>query len=157
MNRRLKFLLFVCLFVAQIVIYRYSNIFKLNIDFLFLILVYISRRSSFLKGILSAAAIGLITDCLSVHIFGVFGFSRTVAAYMIGELSRFFDLRRYVFIFLLVFISLSISNLIANVFFYFILGHKIGLNLVLYPPLFTGLAAVVILSPPKMKEYLDVY
>jgi rod shape-determining protein MreD len=149
--------MFVFLVAAQIVFYRYNNILKLNIDFLFLILVYISRRSSFLKGILSAAAIGLITDCLSAHIFGVFGFSRTAAAYMIGELSRFFDLRRHVFIFLLVFISLSLSNLIANVFFYFILGHKIGLNLVFYSPLFTGLAAVAILIPPKMKEYLDVY
>ncbi|MCI0470465.1 MAG: rod shape-determining protein MreD [Candidatus Aminicenantes bacterium] len=157
MNSRLKFLLFVCLIAAQIVFYRYNYILKLNIDFLFLILVYLSRRPGFLKGILAAAVIGLITDCLSVHVYGVFGFSRTAAAYMIGELSRFFDLRRYIFIFLLVFISLAVSNFIANVFFYFILGHKIGLNLVFYPPLFTGSAAVLILSLPKMKENLDVY
>jgi rod shape-determining protein MreD len=126
-------------------------------DLLFLILVFISIKSSFLKSILSAAAIGLVTDFLSGNVLGVFGFSRTIAAYLINELSRYLDLRKNIFLFLIISLSLFISNLIANIFFYFILNFEISLNLVLYPPLLTALVGFIIVSPAKIKTYLDVY
>jgi rod shape-determining protein MreD len=157
MNRRIKFLLFLFLAIGQIVVNRYIDILKINIDLLFLILVFISVKSGFLKSILSAAVIGLVTDFLSGNILGVFGFSRTIAAYLISELSTYLDLRKNTFLFLLIVLPLFISNLIANIFFYFILGYPIGLHLLLYPPLLTGLAGLLIVSPAKMKEYLDVY
>ena len=135
----------------------YVDKLKLNFDLLFLILVYISIKSSFVKSILVASAIGLITDFLSGNIMGVFGFSRTIAAYLINEMSKYLDLRRNIFLFLLTALSLFISNMIANIFFYFILHFKISLNLILYPPLLTGLLGLVIVSPAKMKKYLDVY
>lgn len=157
MNRRIKLLLFVFLVTGQIVINRYIDTLKINIDLLFLILVYISVKSSFLKSILSATAIGLVTDFFSGNIFGVFGFSRTVSAYVIFELHKYLDLEKPHFQFLLITLSLFISNLIANTFFYFILDYKISLNLVLYPPLLTSAVGIIILSSAKMREYLDVY
>jgi rod shape-determining protein MreD len=157
MNRRIKFLLFLFLVTGQIVVNRYIDISKINVDLLFLILVYISVKSGFLNSILSAAAIGIITDFLSGNIPGVFGFSRTLAAYLIRELSIYLDIRKNTFLFLLIALSLFVSNLIANIFFYFILGYPVGLNLVFYPPLLTGLVGLLIASPAKMKEYLDVY
>lgn len=157
MNRRIKFLLFLFLVIGQIVVNMYIDKLKLNFDLLFLILVYISVKSSFVKSILSATAIGLITDFLSGNVMGVFGFSRTLSAYLINELSKYLDLRRNIFLFLLTALSLFISNLIANIFFYFILDFKISLNLILYPPLLTGLVGLIIVSPARMKKYLDVY
>ena len=157
MNRRIKLLLFLFLTIGQIVVNRYIDILKINIDLLFLILVYISVKSGFYKSILSAAAIGLITDFLSGNILGIFGFSRTVAAYLISELSIYLDLRKNTFLFVLIGLSLFFSNLIANIFFYFILHYPISLNLVFYPPLLTGLVGLLIVSPAKMKKYLDVY
>ncbi len=66
-------------------------------------------------------------------------------------------MRRNIFLFLLIVIPMFISNLTASIFFYFILNFKIGANLVLYSPLLTGILGVLILSPRKMKQYLDVY
>ncbi|MCK4766136.1 MAG: rod shape-determining protein MreD [Candidatus Aminicenantes bacterium] len=157
MNRRIKFFLFIFLVVAQIAINLYTNVLKVNIDLLFLILVYIAVKSSFLKSILSAAAIGLVTDFFSGSFPGVFGFSRTISAYLISEISKYLDLRKNIFIFLLVALSLFISNFIANIFFLIILGYKISLNLILYPPLLSGLTGIILLNLPKMKQKLDVY
>lgn len=157
MNRKTILLLFIFLATAQILIYRYIDILKINIDLLFLILVYISIKSSFLKNILSASVIGLVTDFFSGNIPGVFGFSRTVAAYLISEYAKYFDLDKFHFRFFLILLPLLISNLIANTFFYFILNTPISLNLVLYSPLVTGLVGMVISAPKRMKESLDVY
>ncbi len=157
MKRRIKLWMFILLILLQIVVNRHINELKLNLDLFFLILVYISIKSNFLPTILSATAIGLLTDFFSGNVLGVFGFSRTIAAYLIHEISTYLDLRRNIFLFLLIVIPMFISNLTASIFFYFILNFKIGANLVLYSPLLTGILGVLILSPRKMKQYLDVY
>lgn len=149
--------MFVLLVLLQVAVNRYFNTWKLNLDFLYLILVYISVKSGFLKTILFAAAVGLVTDYTSGSVMGVFGFSRTISAYFIHEISTFLDLRRNLFLFLLIAVSLLISNLVANLFFFIILNFEISANLVLYPAGLTGLVGVLILSPKKMKQYLDVY
>lgn len=150
-------MLFIFLVTGQIVIYQYIDIIKINIDCLFLILVYISLKSSFLKSILAATAIGLVTDFFSGNVLGVFGFSRTVSAYLISEFSKYLDLEKFHFQFLLISITLFISNLIANTFFYFIFDYNISLKLVLYPPLLTGFVGMSILLLAGKEEYLDVY
>ncbi len=157
MNRKFRIGIFVVLIILQIVIYRYDNILKINVDFLYLILVYISVKSGFFKTILSATMIGLVTDYFSMNVMGVFGFSRTVAAYLLNEIFRHIDLKNSLLVFLLIAISLFISNLIANIFFYIILGVKLSPNLILFQPIYTGLVGAFILIPSKMKEYLDVY
>ncbi len=157
MNRKFRIGIFVVLIILQIVIYRYDNILKINVDFLYLILVYISVKSGFFKMILSATMIGLVTDYFSMNVMGVFGFSRTVAAYLLNEIFRHIDLKNSLLVFLLIAISLFISNLIANIFFYIILGVKLSPNLILFQPIYTGLVGAFILIPSKMKEYLDVY
>ncbi len=157
MNRKFKIGLFVVLIILQIAFHRYENILKINLDLLYLILVYISAKSGFFKTILSATMIGLVTDHFCMNILGVFGFSRTIIAYILNEISRHIDLKNNLFVFLLLAISLCISNLISNIFFYIILGVKFSLNLLFYQPIFTGLVGAFILIPSKIKEYLDVY
>ncbi len=156
MNRNFKFLAFGLLILAQLFLQRYKRGF-FNIDFLFLILVYISVKSGFLKSVFSATAIGLITDYLSGNILGVFGFSRTVSAYLLNEISMRIDLKSNFFVFLLISSSLALSNLIANVFFHYISQYPIDLNLILYQPLLTGMVGLLIVIPSRVRQNLDVY
>ncbi len=157
MNRKIKVLLFCLLIIAHVVINRHIDTIKINIDLLFLILAYVAVKSSFLKCILVAMAIGLVTDFFSGGILGVFGFSRTLAAYVIAELSRYLDLRKNIFLFLLIALSLFMSNMIANLFFYFILDAQLNITMVVYSPLVTAFIGSLIINLPKMKQDLDVY
>lgn len=157
MGRRFKIALFIVFILLQVAIHRYVNELKLNLDLLYLILVYISIRSSFMKTVFSAAVIGLITDFFSMQVMGVFGFSRTIIAYLLNETAPHIDLKNNTFAFLLIAVSLFLSNLVANTFFYFISGTSFDSNLILYPPLLTGLLGVLIISPSSIKRHLDVY
>lgn len=157
MNKKFKVGLLVILIFLQIVVHRYMNILRFNVDLLYLILVYISVKSGFFKTILFATVIGLITDYSSMNVMGVFGFSRTITAFLLNEVSIHIDLKNNLFVFLLVALSLFLSNIAANIFFYFILNIGFNLNLIFYQPLFTGLIGVLILSSSRIKKYLDVY
>ena len=157
MGRRFKIALFIVFILLQVAIHRYVNELKLNLDLLYLILVYISIRSSFMKTVFSAAVIGLTTDFFSMQVMGVFGFSRTIIAYLLNETAPHIDLKNNTFAFLLIAVSLFLSNLVANTFFYFISGTSFDSNLILYPPLLTGLLGVLIISPSSIKRHLDVY
>lgn len=156
MNRRFKVIVFVLLVLGQIVIHRYSHQLKLNLDLFYLILVYISVTGGFYKSLIAGMVVGLITDYLSMNVLGVFGFSRTFAAYLLNELSRGIDLRNNVFVFLLIAVSLVLSNAVANIFFYLISGSGFNLGLVLYQPLLTALVGLIIAGTEKAKKYLDV-
>jgi rod shape-determining protein MreD len=157
MNRKIKIGLFILLIGLQVLSHRYRGMLKFNLDLLHLILVYIAIRSGFMKTIFSAMAIGLVTDYFSMQVMGVFGFSRTITGYLLNEISRHIDLKNNVLVFLLISVSLCFSNLIANLFFHFILGFPFQLSLILYQPLSTGLLGVLLIAPRKMKQYLDVY
>ena len=110
-GRRFKIALFIVFILLQVAIHRYVNELKLNLDLLYLILVYISIRSSFMKTVFSAAVIGLITDFFSMQVMGVFGFSRTIIAYLLNETAPHIDLKNNTFAFLLIAVSLFLSNL----------------------------------------------
>ncbi|MDQ1352738.1 MAG: Rod shape-determining protein MreD [Acidobacteriota bacterium] len=157
MNRRVKVGIFLLLIGLQVLSHRYRDVLKFNLDFLHLILVYIAVQSGFVKTILSATVIGLITDYFSMQVMGVFGFSRTISGYLLNEIARHIDLKNNFLAFLLISVSLLFSNLIANVFFHFISGFPFQLSLILYQPLATGLLGVLIILPRKMRQYLDVY
>jgi rod shape-determining protein MreD len=133
------------------------NILKLNLDLLFLILVYISIKSGFLKTLLSATVIGLITDYFSMNVLGVFGFSRTIIAYFLNNMAKHIDLKNNLLVFTLISISLCLSNLIANTFFLLISGLKYNLNLIVIQPVLTGIMGILIVCTTKFKKYLDVY
>jgi rod shape-determining protein MreD len=157
MNRRFKILVFVLLVVGQIVIHQYVRQLHVNVDLFYLILVYISVTKGFYQSMAGGMAIGLITDYLSGNVLGVFGFSRTLAAYFLNELSRRIDLRNNVFVFMLIAVSMAFSNIIANIFFSFILNYTINLSLVLYQPLLTAFVGLIIVGTDKAKTYLNVY
>lgn len=150
-------MIFILLILGEIIINKYIHQLRLNLDLLFLILVYISLNSGFIKCIMVGTVIGLITDYFCMNVMGVFGFSRTLAVFLLFELSRRIDLNNNFFVFLLVFISLSISNVIANIFFTIILNFDFSMRLILVQPLFTGMMAVLIAGSSKAKRYLDVY
>ncbi len=156
-NRRFKVGLFVFLIALQVFLQRYVDVLKLNPDLLYLILVYISVKSGFIKTVFSATAVGLVTDYFSMQVMGVFGFSRTLIAYLLNETSQHIDLKNNALVFLLTAVSLFVSNLVANLFFHIIAKTPFQLNLVVYQPLLTGLFAVLILFPGKIRQYLDVY
>lgn len=157
MKRRIRIIFFLILFSAQILSNLYFHSIKLHIDFLFLILVFIAIKSGIVKTIASATLIGWITDYFSMGNIGIFGFSRTVVAFLLHELSRFIDLKNSFYTFLLISLSLSFSNLIANLFFLLIHGVKIQLHMLVFQPLLTGLLGIILISPKKIKKRLDVY
>lgn len=157
MNRKRKIFIFALLLLGQIVMQRYVRQLQMNLDLLYLVLVYVSVTSGFFKSLAAASVIGLATDYLSGNVLGVFGFSRTIAAYLLNELSIRIDLKNNVFVFLLIAISMAISNGIANLFFHFILGYPLKLSLVLYQPLITAAVGVAIVGVAKIRLYLDVY
>lgn len=157
MKNKLKISLFIGLILAQILINRYVQNTKLNIDLLFLILVYISIQSGLVRSLIWGTCLGWVTDFFIGGLVGVFGFSRTITAFFIHEFNKFFDLRKNIFVFLLITISLCFSNLIASIFFHFIFGYKIDVGLVLRQPLLTGITGMLISGFSKIKEILDVH
>ena len=54
-----------------------------------MIIFYISIKSGFMKSVISASLIGLVSDYLSGGVIGVFSFSRTLAAYLLNMIARF--------------------------------------------------------------------
>ena len=156
MKQKVKIGLLFALLAAQILFDRYVHIFKFNIDFLYLVLIYISVRSGFIKTMLWGTAIGWVTDFLSGGILGVFGFSRTLTAFLIHETHRFVDLNKNTFVFLFIMLSLSFSNLVANLFYYFIHSYPLEPGMILRQPFLTALVGVLIISSIKIKEILDV-
>jgi rod shape-determining protein MreD len=157
MNNKLKIVLLLVLVGLQILLNKYNSVIKLNIDLLFLIIVYYSIRTDYYKCIIIGIVIGLITDQFSGNILGVFGFSRTLIAFVLFNFSKFVDFRIKNFLFFYVFLSLSLSNFIANCFFYLINNINIDLKLVFVTPLISGGLAVVLLSVRKIRENLNVY
>jgi len=158
MTKRVKTILLIVLLASQILVNRYIHSWRLNIDLFFLILVYFSIRSSYLKSIIVGTIIGLITDHFSGYtVMGVYGFSRTITAYLIFELAKYLDLKRNTFVFFLIFTSLCISNLIANIFFYFTSGVNININMILYQPFLTAIIGLLLISSKKVKTLLNVY
>lgn len=165
MNKNFKVIVMILLVLGQLVIYRYvyhlgsKSRINITLDLFYLILVYISVKSGFFKSMVTATVIGLLTDYFSGGILGVFGFSRTVSAFLLNEMSTRIDLKSNFFVFLLISVSLMLSNLIASLFFYFIPSQHqyLQINMLLIQPIFTGLIGILIVSSSKTKKYLDVY
>ncbi len=157
MNRKAKPIMFTLLVLAQFFIFQKYPTLRLDIDFIYLIIFYLAVKSGYVKGLVSASLLGLVTDIMSEGILGVFSFSRTVAAFFVAEVSRFIDFRKNIFIFLLLFISLMLSNIIANLFFSMILKFKLTSQLILIQPFLTALSGMLIVATDKAKRMLDVY
>ena len=156
MNNRFRTLLFIVLTVGQFVFARHYYQLRFTVDLLFLIIFFIAIRSGFMTSILSAALIGFCSDYLSGGIMGVFSFSRTLAAFFLNSLSRFLDLKKNIFIFLLILVSLFLSNLAAFGFLVLIFKYKITASLLVFQPLSTALVGTLILAPKKAKSLLNV-
>jgi rod shape-determining protein MreD len=156
MNNRYRNILVAFLIIGQCAIARYYQSLRFSVDLLYLIIFYIAIKSGFMPTIFSAAFIGLCTDYLSGGVMGVFSFSRTLAAYFLNALARFLDLKKNIFVFLLIFISLFLSNLVAFVFHVLVFKLKITASLLLYQPLYTALIGTIILGSKKAKSLLDV-
>lgn len=147
----------VFLLLMQIIINRYVNEYNINIDFLFLILVFISTRDSFFRTIIVAALIGWATDILSGNVLGVYGFSRVVIAFLLFEIIKFVDFKKLSFTFIIIFASLSLSNLIANIFLIFIYNFNFSISLLIFQPFLTSLLAVLFISSKQLQKTLNVY
>lgn len=156
MNNRFRNVFFMVMIIGQIAIARYYQSLRFNIDLLYLIVFCISIKSKFMKSIIGASLIGLCSDYLSGGVMGVFSFSRALAAYFLNILARFVDLKNNFFVFLLIFISLLLSNLVAFVFYALIFKYKITASLLIYQPLFTAIIGTIILGLKKVKSLLDV-
>jgi rod shape-determining protein MreD len=156
MNNRFRNVFFMVMLIGQVAIARYYQSLRFNVDLLYLVIFYISIKSGFMKSIISASLIGLCSDYLSGGVMGVFSFSRTLAAYFLNILARFVDLKNNFFIFLLIFISLLLSNLVAFVFYALIFKYKITISLLIYQPFFTAIIGTIILGLKKVKSLLDV-
>jgi rod shape-determining protein MreD len=151
MNNRFRNIFFVLMLVGQVVIAKYYKSWRLNVDLLYLVVFYISTKSGFMKSVISASLIGLCSDYLSGGIMGVFSFSRTLAAYLLNTIARFLDLKKNIFVFLLI-----LSNVVAYVFYALIFKYTITASLLIYQPLLTAFVGTVILGFKKVKSLLDV-
>ena len=156
-KRQFRFTLALFLILMQLLVNLYLNEFNINIDFLFLILIYISSRGLFMRSMTAATLLGWTTDLLNSQIIGVFGFSRVVIIYIIFEIIVFIDFKRLSFTFLFIFLSLSISNLIASLFLLFINDYGLSVGMIIYQPLLTGMFAVILMSSDRIKEAINVY
>jgi rod shape-determining protein MreD len=156
MNSRFRNIILAVLVIGQIAIARNYHSWRFNIDLLYLIIFYIAIKSGFMSSVLSAAFIGLCSDYLSGGVMGVFSFSRTLAAYFLNVLARFLDLKKNVFVFLLIFVSLFFSNLLAFVFYVLIFDLKITASLLFFQPLSTAIVGTIIMGFEKAKSLLDV-
>jgi len=156
MSKHYRNILFAVLAVGQFAIARHYQSLRFNVDLLYLIIFYVAIKSGFMPSILGAAFIGLCTDYLSGGVMGVFSFSRTLAAYFLNAMARFLDLKKNIFVFLLLFISLFFSNLVAFVFHVLIFKLKITASLLLFQPLYTAVIGTIILGSKKAKSLLDV-
>lgn len=156
MNNRIRIALFILLAVGQLAVAHYHHALRFSIDLLYLIIFLIAIRSGFMPAIISAALIGFASDYLSGGVIGVFSFSRTLAAFLLNTLARFLDLKKNVFVFLLIHVSLLLSNLLAFAFLVLIFRYRIAASLLVVQPLATALAGTVILGSKKVKSLLDV-
>lgn len=156
MNNRWRSVLFVLLAVGQIAFARHYYTLRFSVDLLFLLIFLIAIRSRYMTSIVSAALIGFCSDYLTGGVMGVFSFSRTLAAFSLNTLARFLDLKKNIFIFLLLLVSLFLSNLAAFGFLVLIFQYKITASLLVIQPLSTALVGTFILGSKKAKSLLDV-
>jgi rod shape-determining protein MreD len=156
MNKRFRNVLFAVLVIGQIAIARYYHSLRFTVDLLYLVIFYIAIKSGFMTSVFSAAFIGLCSDYLSGGVIGVFSFSRVLAAYFLNSLARFLDLKKNVFVFLLILISLFLSNLVAFLFHVLIFNLHITSRLLFYQPLSTAVIGTIIMATKKVKSLLDV-
>ncbi len=157
MSRRFGIMLFILLALLQVIINRYMNDWSLKLDLLYLVLAYTAVKSGYFKTLFAGTAIGLVTDYFSMNILGVFGFSRTLAAFLLHETAPHIDLKNNLIVFLMISLSLCLSNGSANVFFYFIKNTPFNESMILYQPILTGLVGIAIFNFAKARKYLDVY
>jgi rod shape-determining protein MreD len=157
MRRDIRIVVLIAILLAHIFINRYLNDIRIRIDLLYLILIYVAIKSETTKTILVATVIGWLTDFFSGGLIGVFGFARVITSFFVCEFSRFVDISKNYFIFILIALSLALSNLVANIFFHFIYGYGWDLHLLLSQPFFTGALGFLIISSSKIKKMLHVY
>jgi rod shape-determining protein MreD len=156
MNSRFRIVLFVLLAVGQVAVCRYYYQWRFSVDLLYLIIFFIAIRSRYLPAVLSAALIGFVGDVLSGGVMGVFSFARTLAAFLLNSLARYLDLKKNIFVFLLIQVSLFLSNLVAFLFLVLVFRYRITVNLLVFQPLATALAGTLIVGSRKVKALLDV-
>lgn len=156
MSRSFRNILFIVLVTGQIAIARYYQPLRFNVDLLFLVIFLIAIKSEFMPTLLSATFIGFCSDYLSGGVIGVFAFSRTLAAYFLNIMVRFLDLKKNLFVFLLILVSLFFSNLVAFLFYGLIFHFQITASLLIIQPLFTAIVGTIILGTHRAKSLLDV-
>ena len=156
MNSRFRAVLFALLAVGQVAVCRYYYQWRFAIDLLYLIVFFIAIRSRYLPSVLSAALIGFAGDVVSGGVMGVFSFARTLAAFLLNSLARYLDLKKNIFVFLLIQVSLFLSNLVAFLFLVLIFRYRITASLLVFQPLATALAGTLIVGSRKAKALLDV-
>lgn len=157
MHRKFRFILLVLLLAGQFLIGRYQPSLRLSVDFIYLIVFYLAIRCGFYKGILAGMLLGLLTDHFSGGVIGVFSFSRTLASYLVGSVSRFIDFRKNSFIFVFLWGSLWFSNLVANFLFEVAFGFNFSVQLLLWQPLLTATLGTLLVGTRRAKTLLDVY
>jgi len=157
MNRNVKFVFFIVLITLQLIQNSFTSFSHINLDFTYLIIIFIALKSSLIKTGIAATILGLLTDFTSGGILGVFGFSRTLIAFLIRGIISLIDLKKGSSVFIITTISLSISNLIANFLMFIISNYSMNIYFVLLQPFLTGLLTLLILKIPYLRKQLDVY
>jgi rod shape-determining protein MreD len=106
---------------------------------------------------ISGTLIGLLTDCLVDGTLGIYGFSRTLSAFLVNEFSKYVDLKKTIFKFFIIAVSLSLSNGVALFFLSFINSVDFNMNMIVYQPVMTAMIGIFIIYWKTFREKLNVY
>ncbi len=156
-KKRLRLLLFILLILLQFTVSKFFAEYRINIDFMYIILLYFLIRKQFVTVIIAAMVIGWATDYFAGTLLGIFGFSRVAIAFILFGVFDYIDPKKLLWTFSLVFISLLLSNLIANLFMIFIYNFNFDYGLLFIQPLLTASFATVILTSRSVRKVLNVH
>lgn len=156
-KRRFRLILFVFLLFMQFTASKFLTEYRINIDFIFLILIYFIMRKRYSTTIVVSVIAGWLTDYFAGSTLGVYGFARVTIAFILYGVMNYIDSKRLFSTFLIIFLSLSISNLIANMFLLFIYSYNFSSDLLLIQPFLTALTGILLLSSESVRKALNVH
>lgn len=156
-KRRLRLILLLFLFLMHLTVNKFMAELNINIDFMYLILIYFLLRKKFFQTIIAAMIIGWATDYFAGTTVGIFGFSRVTIAFILYGIFDYIDPKRLISAMLIIFISLSFSNLIANLFMIFIYNFNFNFDLLIVQPFLTSLTGILILTSKNIRKALNVH
>jgi len=156
-KQRFRYIIFIFFILLQFTVSKFLTEYKINIDFMYLILLYFIMRKSYIKAIIAAVFIGWLNDYFTGSIIGIYGFSRVSVTFILYGALNYIDPKRLIFAFLIIFASLTLSNFIANLFLLFIYHFNFNIDLLMIQPFLTAMTGILLLTSKSVRKAINVH